>query len=125
MTDADRENGGLCFDSWHFTRSTNNLDDLRALPGEKVVATQWNDGPVKAPHSNTAQEYLDDCLTNRVLPGEGEFALVEMARILDAIGSTAPIGVEICSADLWAAPVDYAATASAEAMQCVLTTARS
>lgn len=121
VTDADRANGGLCVDSWHFTRSTANLDDLRAIPGEKVIATQWNDGTV-APQQ---PDYLTDCLSNRVPPGEGEFALVDIVRILDANGSRAPIGVEVCSADLWAAPVDEAARVSADAMRRVLTAARS
>jgi len=120
VTEADRANGGLCFDSWHFTRSTNDLDDLRNLPGDKVFATQWNDGTIAAQHP----DYLQDCLTNRVPPGEGEFTLVEMVRILDAIGSTAPIGVEVCSAELWAAPVDHAAQVSADGMRRVLAAAR-
>lgn len=117
---ADRPNGGLCFDSWHLTRSTNDLDDLRALPGEKIFATQWNDGTVAPQHP----DYLHDCLTNRVPPGQGEFRLVEMVQILDAIGSRAPLGLEVCSAALWAAPVDEAARASAEGMRAVLANAR-
>lgn len=120
VADADRHNGGLCVDSWHLTRSTNDLDDLRALPGDKVFATQWNDGTIAPQHS----DYLQDCLTNRVPPGDGEFALVEMVRILDAIGSTAPIGVEVCSAELWAAPVELAARVSADGMRSVLSAAR-
>jgi sugar phosphate isomerase/epimerase len=121
VIDADRANGGLCVDSWHFTRSTNDLDHLRAIPGAKVMATQWNDGTVIPQHA----DYYEDCLTNRVPPGEGEFALVEIVRILDANGSTAPIGVEVCSAELWAAPIDHAARVSADAMRSVLTAARS
>ncbi len=120
VLDADRANGGLCVDSWHFTRSTNDLDHLRAIPGDKVIATQWNDGTVAA----QLDDYYTDCLTNRVPPGEGEFALVEIVQILDAAGSTAPIGVEVCSADLWAGPIDRAAQVSADAMRRVLTAAR-
>ncbi len=120
VTEADRANGGLCVDSWHFTRSTNNLDDLRAIPGEKVIATQWNDGTIAAQHP----DYLEDCLANRVPPGEGEFDLVEIVRILDTNGSKAPIGIEVCSALLWAGSADDAARTCADAMQRVLTTAR-
>ena len=116
VTDADRDNGGFCVDSWHFTRSTNDLDHLRQLPGDKVIATQWNDGTVVPQHP----DYLQDCLTNRVPPGDGEFALVEIARILDSIGSTAPVGVEVCSADLWAGRIDHAAQVSADGMRRVL-----
>ena len=44
---ANRDNGGLCFDSWHLTRSTNNVSDLESIPGEKILSTQWNDGPLE------------------------------------------------------------------------------
>jgi sugar phosphate isomerase/epimerase len=124
VTDADRPNGGFCADSWHFTRSTNNLDDLRQLPGDRVFATQWNDGSVQHSHTNSAADYLQDCLTNRVAPGDGEFALVDIVRILDAIGSTAPIGIEVCSTALWNGPVDEAARISADGMRKVLAEAR-
>ncbi len=120
VLDADRPNGGLCVDSWHFTRSTNDLDHLRAIPGDRVVSTQFNDGTV-APQE---PDYYTDCLANRVPPGEGEFDLVDMIRILDAAGSRAPIGVELCSAELWAGPVDAAARIGADAMRHVLAAAR-
>jgi sugar phosphate isomerase/epimerase len=120
VTDAARSNGGLCVDSWHFTRSTNDLDDLRAIPGEFVMATQWNDGTI-APRDD---DYYRDCLANRVPPGEGEFALVDIVRILDDNGSRAPIGLEVCSTELWAAPVERAAQLSADAMRRVLALAR-
>ncbi|MEM8745439.1 MAG: sugar phosphate isomerase/epimerase family protein [Actinomycetota bacterium] len=116
VVDADRANGGLCFDSWHLTRSTNDVDDLRRIPADKIFATQWNDGTIAPQHD----DYYEDCLANRVAPGDGEFALVEMARILKEIGSTAPTGLEVCSTDLWAAPVDEAARASATGMRSVL-----
>jgi sugar phosphate isomerase/epimerase len=120
VTEAGRSNGGLCVDSWHFTRSTGNLDDLRAIPGNLVVATQFNDGTIAAQEP----DYYRDCLSNRVPPGGGEFALVDIVSILDANGSRAPIGVEVCSADLWAAPVEHAARVSADAMRQVLARAR-
>ncbi|MEM8902744.1 MAG: sugar phosphate isomerase/epimerase family protein [Actinomycetota bacterium] len=120
VTEADRTNGGFCFDSWHLTRSTNDLAEVRSLPGEKIFATQWNDGTIVPQHD----DYYEDCLMNRVPPGEGEFSLVEMVRILDGLGSTAPIGIEVCSSELWAAPVEQAARASAEGMRRVLAEAR-
>ena len=121
VTDADRDNGGFCVDSWHFTRSTNDLDDLRRLPGERVFATQWNDGTIIP----QLPDYLEDCLTNRMPPGDGEFALVEIVHILDSIGSTAPIGIEVCSSELWAAPIEHAAKVSADGMRRVLAETRS
>jgi sugar phosphate isomerase/epimerase len=117
---AGRANGGLCVDSWHLTRSTNDLGDIRRLPGDRVFATQLNDGPIAADHP----DYLHDCLTNRVPPGDGQFALVDLVRALDEIGSTAPIGLEVCSATLWEAPVDVAAQVAADGMRRVLAQAR-
>lgn len=120
VLEADRTNGGLCVDSWHFTRSTNRLEDLRAIPGEKVIATQWNDGTIVAQNPN----YYEDTLANRVVPGEGEFALEEMLCILDAAGSRAPLGMEVCSAELWATPVEVAAQRAADAMRALVAQVR-
>lgn len=117
---ADRVNGGFCVDSWHLTRSTNDVNDIRRLPGEKVFAVQLNDGTVKPQHG----DYLEDCLSNRVVPGEGEFKLIEMIRALDEIGSMAPIGLEVCSTELWNSSVAHAANKSAAGIQQVLEEAR-
>ena len=120
VSEADRPNGGFCFDAWHLTRSTNNLDDLRRLDGTKIFATQFNDGTIQPQHP----DYLEDCLTNRVPPGHGEFALEEMVRILDDLGSAAPIGLEVCSQQLWEGPVATAARLAADGMRSVLSEAR-
>lgn len=117
---ADRDNAGICFDSWHLTRSTNDLDELRALDGSKVFATQFNDGTVEP----VIADYYTDTLASRVAPGEGEFRLVEMVQTLDAIGCTAPIGLEVPSTRLWEVPIDDAATTCAEAMRRILAEAR-
>ena len=120
VSEADRPNGGFCFDSWHLTRSTNDLNDLRRLDGTRIFATQFNDGTIAPQHP----DYLSDCLTNRVSPGDGEFALEEMVRILDDLGATAPIGLEVCSAALWDGPVATAAQQAADGMRTVLSRAR-
>lgn len=121
VAEADRPNGGLCFDSWHLTRSTNDLDEIRSLPGDKIMATQWNDGTIEP----TFDDYYTDTLTTRVPPGAGEFALVEMLRIIDHIGSTAPLGLEVPSTALWQAPIGEAAASVVEGMRKVIAGARS
>jgi sugar phosphate isomerase/epimerase len=120
VLEADRPNGGLCVDSWHLVRSTNRVEDLLAIPGEKVLATQWNDGPI-APQDT---DYKRDCLSNRLPPGEGEFDLVDMIRALDSIGSTAPLGLEVPSTALWGGSVEDAANHAATAMRQVVAIAR-
>lgn len=117
---ADRANGGFCVDSWHLTRSTNDVDDIRRLPGDKIFSVQLNDGTIEPQHD----DYLEDCLSNRVPPGDGAFALVDIVKALDEVGSTAPIGLEVCSTELWHGPVGTAAALSATAMRRILTQAR-
>lgn len=117
---ADRANGGLCFDSWHLTRSTNDIGDILALDGAKIFATQWNDGPLEPVH----EDYYTDTLTTRVPPGRGAFKLREMLEAIDAIGSKAPIGLEVPSTELWELPAAEAARIVADDMRSLLRSVR-
>ncbi|MEM9037724.1 MAG: sugar phosphate isomerase/epimerase family protein [Actinomycetota bacterium] len=117
---ADRANGGFCFDAWHLTRSTNDVEELRALPGERIAAAQWSDGPLVP----DVDDYYTDTTSNRVPPGSGEFRLLEMVRVLDEIGSEAPTSIELHSTALYAAPIDAAAQIAADGMRGVLAVAR-
>lgn len=102
---ADRPNGGLCVDSWHLERGGARWDQLEALPGELVASIQINDGTIVPEHDH----YIEDCLWNRRLCGEGEFDLDRFVCTLDRIGATAPYSVEIISRDLAAQdPFDVA-----------------
>lgn len=87
---AGRDNGGITLDSWHFTRSGGTLEELAAIPGHRIHTVQLNDGPAQ-PQGDPWEELM----TARRLPGEGEFDLIGIIRTLDAIGSTAPLGVEV------------------------------
>jgi hypothetical protein len=48
---------------------------------------------------------------------------VQFVRLLQEIGVRAPISLEVCSTELWAAPATEAATKAADAMRAVLATA--
>ena len=113
---ANRSNGGLCFDSWHLTRSTNNPDDLLTIPGDRIFSTQWNDGPLK----KVFDDYYTDTLATRLPPGKGEFSLPEMILSLQTIGSSAPIGLEVPSKELWECPIAEAAAVSINGMRSLL-----
>jgi len=94
---ADRDNGGVCVDVWHHTRGANDLDLIRAIPGERITAIQVSDGPL-AP---TLDSYYEDCLRTRVPPGDGE---MDVAGFLDAVrstGTTVPIALEVCNDTTW------------------------
>jgi sugar phosphate isomerase/epimerase len=96
---ADHPGATVMFDTWHHARGSNDLAQLRAIPGAKIGSVQINDAPLR-PEADLVQESLD----RRLLPGEGELPLVEMLATLDAIGSRAPVGVEVFSKALDALP---------------------
>jgi sugar phosphate isomerase/epimerase len=116
---ADRPNGGLLIDSWHVFRSGSTLAELAAIPGDKVLYVQVDDAPADA-----EADLSDETQHRRLLPGDGSFDLVGLVRTLDAIGSTAPIGVEVFSDELAGRPVHEVARRCADATRTVLLAAR-
>ena len=94
---ADRPNGGVLVDAWHFFRGGRDDAALRAVPGDRVLALQFDDGPV-APEADLPAAALHD----RVLPGAGELDLRGLVRTLREIGAVAPVGVEVFSDELHA-----------------------
>ena len=115
---ADRPNGGLIIDSWHCARSATTLEDIAAIPGERVFAVQLSDALPDA-----SPDVTDETMHARLLPGEGAAHVVEIVQTLDAIGCTAPIGVEVFSDALWAMDPSDAALASYTATERVLAAA--
>ena len=113
---ADRPNGGYCADIWHHKRGANDESLIRALDGERVFAVQMDDGPMRPQFD----DYKQDCMAHRVPPGEGEFDCVGFVQLLGEIGVRAPISLEVCSTELWAAPAAEAAARAADAMRAVL-----
>ena len=51
---------------------------------------QLNDAPTKAWENLPAES-----MAERLLPGEGDIPVADVVRVLDEIGSNAPIGVEV------------------------------
>jgi sugar phosphate isomerase/epimerase len=96
---AGRPNATLMIDTWHTFRGPSDDAQLASLPGALVGSVQLNDAPAAA-----AADLVAETLTARLVPGEGEIPLVRWLRILDAIGSRAPLGVEVFSEALDALP---------------------
>ena len=115
---ADRTNGGLNVDTWHCARTGTTADDLRALPGDGVLAIQLSDAPQRA-----EANLIDATLHNRALPGDGELDLAGYLGALGDIGVFAPMGVEVFSDALHALGARAAARAAADATRQVLATA--
>jgi sugar phosphate isomerase/epimerase len=110
---AGRPNGGIAVDAWHFARSGNHLDELAAVPCERVLGIQLSDGPADA-----EPDLLTATLHDRKLPGEGAFDLVSLCQALR--DSPAPIGVEVFSDALHALEPAEAARRAADTTRALL-----
>lgn len=99
VREADRPNGGIMLDAWHYFRSNPDGALLRSIPGASILGIQLCDAPA-APEP----EPLHATLHERLLPGDGELALRTLLADLRATGTTAPIGVEVFSDVLHALP---------------------
>jgi sugar phosphate isomerase/epimerase len=107
-------------DTWHTFRGPSDDAQLRALPGALVGSVQLNDAPA-APGADLVAETL----AARLVPGEGDIPLVRWLRILDAIGSRAPLGVEVFSEKLDELPPLEVGRRCGEAARALLAAARS
>jgi len=112
---ADRPNGGVLLDVWHYFRGAADPSQIRAIPPERIVGLQINDA-----RSQVVGTLRDDTLHRRKLPGKGDFDLVPLVRLLDEIGVDAPYAVEVISDDQFALPLDEAAAGAFEATHSVL-----
>ncbi|MGD9796289.1 MAG: sugar phosphate isomerase/epimerase family protein [Acidimicrobiia bacterium] len=115
---ADRVNGGLCVDIWHHVRGANDLGQLGAIPRERIVVVQLDDGPLVA----ADDDYMEDTRYNRVATGEGEFDLTAFLMVFEGAG--APISVEVLSRELDAVDVAVAARRIGDGARNVLRAAQ-
>jgi sugar phosphate isomerase/epimerase len=112
---ADQPNGGLNVDAWHVVRSGTDLDELRRVPGPRILGIQLDDGPIAA-----EEDLVTATLHGRAVPGEGEFDLVAILGALADTGTTAPVGVEVFSDALHRLDPGEAARRAAVATRALL-----
>ncbi len=116
---AGQPNGGLNNDAWHLARAGVTAEELRSVPGDRILGVQLDDGPLEV-----EADLIDATLHHRLLPGAGEFDLVGIVDALVDSGTTAPIGVEVFSDDLHQLGSDEAAGQAFAATRAVLEAAR-
>ncbi len=95
VQDCGCPEAGLLVDTWHCRTGGTTYDELRVLPGDRVTGVQVNDAP-----DEPAEELIKVGMQRRLPPGDGVLDLVEFIRILDAIGSQAPLSIEVFSTEL-------------------------
>ncbi len=113
---AGRANGGLCVDTWHHERGARDWSMLEAIPAERVINMQFDDGPIVPVNP----DYLTDTISYREVPGEGEFDLVRFLQLMKANGVTAPISVEVISLQLQQLPPVEVGRRLGEATRAIL-----
>ena len=111
---ADRPNGGLLFDSWHFFRGDADLEALAAVPGERIFAVQLSDGTAEP-----VGHWYEETMHHRLLPGDGAFDLVAAVRVLAGTGALTLIGPEVISDELHARSADESAALAAERLEAL------
>jgi sugar phosphate isomerase/epimerase len=111
---ADRANGGIVFDTWHFFRGNPDFDLLSGIPGERIFAVQLDDA------LPTMHGTLREDTQRRLLPGEGSFDLIRAIRALADIGGLRWVGPEVIHPDLAAMPPRAAAALAAERTRAVV-----
>lgn len=91
---ADRANGGLLFDTWHFFRGNPDFALLAEVPGERIFTIQISDAAAD-PLPSLWRDTFD-----RRLPGDGDLDLARALGALARIGGLAWMGPEIFSTEL-------------------------
>jgi sugar phosphate isomerase/epimerase len=113
---ADRPNGGLLIDDWHFFRGNPDFEVLAGIPGERVFAVQLSDA-----HAVCVEPLFEDTMHRRLLPGEGDFDLVRFVEVLAARGALGLVGPEVFSDELHARGPRAAAEVAMECTRRLVT----
>lgn len=112
---VDAPNGGLVIDTWHFFRSHSQFDLLKQIPSNKVFAVQLADALERI----SGQNLLDDCLSFRRLPGQGELPLPTLMDLFRGM-NVSDFGPEVFSTALDRLSALEAATLCIDATRSLL-----
>ena len=91
VSGADRPNGGIMFDTWHFFHTGADFGLLEQVPGDRIFGVQFSDADPQ-PGADLGQDTF-----NRLLPGDGSLDLVRVLGVLDRIGGLHSVGPEVIS----------------------------
>ena len=86
-------NAGLMIDTWHFAKSGSSLELLRSIPGHYLRSVQLSDGFIR----QRGESLLDDTLSWREFPGQGELPVLEILQVVAEVGQLTNLGQEVFS----------------------------
>lgn len=115
---ADRTNGGLLFDTWHFFRGDPDFGLLASIPGERVLSVQVDDAAAEV------RGTLSEDTRHRLLPGDGDLDLDRAIRHLDRIGALRWVGPEVISPVTEAMPAVEAARLAGDRVRALIARVR-
>jgi sugar phosphate isomerase/epimerase len=116
---ADRQNGGILIDTWHYFRGAADPAQVRSIPADRFVLIQFDDADAVQ-----VDGYMEDTTRRRRLPGQGGFDLIGFIQMLDEIGVNAPVSVEILSDEQRSRPLTEAARLAYDTTRAVFDRAR-
>jgi sugar phosphate isomerase/epimerase len=87
---ADRDNGGVLIDPFHFSRSRSRVEDIATIPPQRLHFMQFCDVPAAIPP--TMDAILAEARSERLFPGEGG---VDLLSLLRAMPRDVPLSVEV------------------------------
>ncbi len=90
---AGEPNAGICFDVFHYYTGPSKFEDLALLSRDNLFHVQLSD------LAGIPRELATD--SDRVLPGDGDFALPPILDYLRSIGYAGFVSVELMNPNLW------------------------
>ncbi len=94
VRESDRDDATLVVDAFHTYNSGSTLEDLKAIPAEKISHYHIDDASPDIPLTQQTDP-------DRVMPGEGIIDLAAEIEVLKQIGYTGAISLELFNRQLW------------------------
>jgi sugar phosphate isomerase/epimerase len=116
---ADRKNGGILIDTWHYFRGAADPAQVRSVPADRFFVIQFDDADAVQ-----VGGFMEDTTQRRRLPGQGAFDLIGFIQMLDKMGVKAPVSVEILSDEQRSRTLDEAARLAHDTTRAVFDRAR-
>jgi sugar phosphate isomerase/epimerase len=96
VAEAGRANLGICLDMFHYYCGPSKSEDLAFLSGENLFHVQLSD------LAGQPRELATD--GDRILPGDGDFAIDDVVDRCRQIEYTGAISVELMNPQIWQIP---------------------